>query len=96
MRLKDKVVLFGGAGSNMSRATALLFAQEGAKIVLAARTTDKMKETAERIGSNSDDVLMHQADLTNAVQVETLIDTAITEYGGIDCFIHAAGGFFLY
>lgn len=33
MRLKDKVVLFGGAGSNMSRAIALLFAQEGAKVV---------------------------------------------------------------
>ena len=38
MRLKDKVALFAGAGSNMSRATALLFAQEGAKIMLAART----------------------------------------------------------
>lgn len=94
MRLKDKVVLIGGAGSNMSRATALLFAQEGAKIVLAARTTDKMKETAERIRTNSEDVLMHQTDLTDADQVDTLIDTVITEYGGIDCFIHAAGGFF--
>ena len=40
MRLKDKVALFAGAGSNMSRATALLFAQEGAKVVLAARTRD--------------------------------------------------------
>lgn len=94
MRLKDKVVLIGGAGSNMSRATALLFAQEGAKVALAARTTEKMKETAERIRTYSDDVLIHQTDLTDSAQVDTLIDTVVTEFGGIDCFIHAAGGFF--
>ena len=94
MRLKDKVVLFGGAGSNMSRATALLFAQEGAKIALAARTTEKMEETAERIRANSGDVLTHQADLTDNTQVDVLVDAVVAEYGGIDCFIHAAGGYF--
>ena len=94
MRLKDKVALFGGAGSNMSRATALLFAQEGAKVVLAARTTETMDETAERIRANSGQVLTHQTDLMDMVQVEALIDAAVAEFGGVDCFIHAAGGFF--
>ena len=94
MRLKDKVVLFGGAGSNMSRATALLFAQEGAKVVLAARTTATMEKTAERIHAKGGDVLTHQTDLIDAAQVDALIDAAVTEFGGIDCFIHAAGGFF--
>lgn len=94
MRLKDKVVLFGGAGSNMSRASALLFAQEGAKIVLAARTTETMEETAERIRANGGQVLTHQTDLMDMVQVEALIDAAVAEFGGVDCFIHAAGGFF--
>jgi len=94
MRLKNKVVLIGGAGSNMSRATALLFAQEGAKVVLAARTTEKMEETAERIRSNDRVVLTHQTDLANAVQVDSLIDAVVSEFGGVDCFIHAAGGFF--
>lgn len=94
MRLKDKVVLFGGAGSNMSRATALLFAQEGAKIVLAARTTETMEETAKRIRAKGGDVLTHQTDLTDAAQVDALIDAAVAEFGGVDCFIHAAGGFF--
>ncbi len=94
MRLKDKVVLIGGAGSNMSRATALLFAQEGAKIALAARTTEKMKETAQRIQANNGTVIMHQTDLTDAAQVDTLIDAVVSEYGGVDCFVHAAGGFF--
>ena len=94
MRLKDKVLLIGGAGSNMSRASALLFAQEGAKVVLAARTTEKMDETAQRIRANGGDVLTHQTDLTNTSQVDALIEVTVAEFGGIDCFIHAAGGFF--
>ena len=94
MRLKDKVALFAGAGSNMSRATALLFAQEGAKVVLAARTTETMDETAERIRANGGNVLTHQTDLMDAAQVDTLVDTAVAEFGSVDCLIHAAGGFF--
>ena len=94
MRLKDKVALFAGAGSNMSRATALLFAQEGAKVVLTARTTETMDETAERIRANGGNVLTHQADLMDAAQVDALVDAAVTEFGGVDCLIHAAGGFF--
>ena len=94
MRLKDKVALFAGAGSNMSRATALLFAQEGAKIILAARTAETMDETAERIRANGGDVLTHQTDLTDAAQVDALVDAAVAAFGGVDCLIHAAGGFF--
>lgn len=94
MRLKDKVVLFAGAGSNMSRATALLFAQEGAKVILAARTTETMNQTAERIRVNGGDVLTHQTDLTDAAQVNALVDAAVAAFSGIDCLIHAAGGFF--
>ncbi len=94
MRLKDKVALFAGAGSNMSRATALLFAQEGAKIVLAARTTETMNETAERIRDNGGNVITHQTDLTDTAQVDALVDAAVATFGGVDCLIHAAGGFF--
>ena len=94
MRLKDKVALFAGAGSNMSRATALLFAQEGAKVVLAARTKETMDETAGHIRANGGDVLTHQTDLTDAAQVDALVDATVAEFGGVDCLIHAAGGFF--
>ena len=78
----------------MSRATALLFAQEGAKVALAARTTEKMTETAGRVRANGGDVLTYQTDLSDAAQVESLIDATVAEFGGIDCFIHAAGGYF--
>ncbi len=94
MRLKDKVVLIGGAGQNMSRATVLLFAQEGAKLVLAARTGERMNETAERIRALGGDVLTRPTDLTDEAQVDALVQAAVDQFGGVDCLIHAAGGFF--
>ncbi len=49
MRLKDKVVLFVGAGEHLGRSAPLLFAQEGAKLVIVARRENVLKETAEMI-----------------------------------------------
>ena len=94
MRLKDKVVLIAGAGRNMSRATALLFAQEGAKVALAARTTVEMNETAGRIEAAGGEVLTCQVDLTDEAQVDGLVAGVVERFGGVDCLIHASGGFY--
>ena len=94
MRLEDKVAVIGGSGSNMSRACAVLFAQEGARIVLAARSDDQMQHTARRIENAGGQVLTHQADLSNEQAVDRLVQTAPDRFGGVDCFVHAAGGFF--
>ena len=45
-RLKDKVVLFVGAGEHLGRSAPLLFAQEGAKLVIVARRKNVLEETA--------------------------------------------------
>ncbi len=94
MRLQDKVALIGGAGSNMSRACAVLFAQEGARIVLAARSEERMRQTARQIEEAGGQVLTHQADLTDERSVDTLVQTAADHFGGVDCFVHAAGGYY--
>lgn len=94
MRLDGKVVLIGGAGRNMSRATALLFAQEGAKVVLAARSKERMEETAERIRHAGGEAITHRADLTDESAVKGVVQAAVERFGGVDCFVHAAGGFF--
>jgi len=78
----------------MSRAIALLFAQEGARIVLAARTTEKMEHTARCILEAGGPVLTVQADLSDEIQVDILTRKAVEAFGGVDCFIHAAGGYF--
>ncbi len=94
MRLDEKVVLIGGAGGNMSRASAMLFAQEGARIVLAARTAERMRQTARRIEEAGGQVLTHQADLCDDQAVDGLVRASTDRFGGIDCFLHAAGGYF--
>ena len=50
MRLKDKVALITGAGRGIGRAIALAYADEGAKLALAARSVDQLEETAGRHG----------------------------------------------
>ena len=49
MRLDNKVALMTGIGQGMGRATAKLFAQEGAKVILTARTEERLQETATQI-----------------------------------------------
>ena len=49
MRLNNKVALMTGIGQGMGRATAKLFAQEGAKVILTARTEERLQETATQI-----------------------------------------------
>ena len=50
MRLKDKIAVITGAGSGIGRATAVLFAQEGAKLALVDRDAAAVEETAKLIG----------------------------------------------
>lgn len=94
MRLENNVTLICGAGTNMSRAIALLFAQEGAKIVLAARSKVAMEETARSIHDAGGEALSYQADLTDERAVAGLAEAAIERFGGVDCFIHSAGGYY--
>ena len=68
MRLEGKVALIAGAGSNMSRATAILFAQEGAKIVLAARSNEQSDETVRVIRAKGGQAKFVRTDLTDEDQ----------------------------
>ena len=63
MRLENKVALMCGVGLGMGRASALLFAQEGAKIAITARRDEHINEIASRI--------QHQVAYTTAVELAT-------------------------
>ena len=92
MRLEGKVALIAGAGSNMSRATAILFAQEGASVVLAARRKEQSDETVRVIRDKGGKATFVRTDLTDEDQVRRLIDAATDEFGGLDVLGHFAGG----
>jgi NAD(P)-dependent dehydrogenase (short-subunit alcohol dehydrogenase family) len=91
-RLKNKVALITGGGSGIGRAVALACAGEGAKVVIAYNMNEKgARETVERITKSGGKALAVKADVTKAVQVETLIKKTVETYGRLDCACNNAG-----
>ncbi len=89
--LKDKVVLITGASSGFGAAAAQLFAQEGCKVVLAARRMDRLQELAKEIQITGGDALPVSVDVTQLAQIEAMVNTAVDRYGQIDILFNNAG-----
>jgi 3-oxoacyl-[acyl-carrier protein] reductase len=94
MRLKDKVALIAGAGPGMGRATALLFAQEGARVGVIARDPDKGKETVRRIAEAGGEAIGMAGDLANPEEVGQAVQAVVERWGKLDILYYGAGGFF--
>ena len=91
-RLKNKVVLFVGAGEHLGRSAPLLFAQEGAKLVIVARRKSVLEETAEMIRGKGGEVTICQGSATNKEDIEKMIATTIRTYGKLDVLYNNIGG----
>ncbi|CAN7613928.1 SDR family NAD(P)-dependent oxidoreductase [Paenibacillus sp. LjRoot153] len=91
MRLQHKVILITGAGSGIGRSTALLFAQEGAHVIVNDLDAVKGEETASEIRANGGEALFLQADVTDPDSVKTMVDRAIEACGRIDVLFNNAG-----
>jgi len=89
--MRDKVVLVTGASSGIGKATALRFASAGAKLVIAARSLDKLKEVAEEITALGTEVVTVQADVANESDCQNLILSAVDTFGQLDVLINNAG-----
>lgn len=85
---RDRVVLVTGASSGIGRATALAFAKDGARVVLASRNRDKLDELAREIG---DTALAVTCDVRSRVQVRAAIDAAVAKFGALHVAIANAG-----
>lgn len=88
MKLQDKVIIITGASSGIGEATARLCAQQGAKVVLAARRRDLLEKLAAELGAQAIPVV---TDVTDDAQVKALIDTTLERFGQIDILINSAG-----
>lgn len=89
--LKDKVVLITGASSGFGAAAAKRFAQEGCKLVLAARRIERLEEMANEINARAGDALPITLDVTQPAQIEAMVNTALDHYGRIDILFNNAG-----
>ncbi len=86
-----KVALVTGAGSGIGRATALIFAREGAKVVVSDVTVDGGEETVRLVKQAGGEAIFVKADVAQASEVEALVSKAVQTYGRLDCAHNNAG-----
>lgn len=91
MRLKGKIVLVTGAGMGIGRATCLLFAREGAKIIALDIDHAAGKETVEQILEQGGEAIFVLCDVSDEQQVKAAIKTGSTTFGGINILYNNAG-----
>ncbi|MGC8877612.1 MAG: SDR family NAD(P)-dependent oxidoreductase [Anaerolineae bacterium] len=91
MRLKDKVAIITGGGSGIGRASAELFALEGAKVVVADFNEKAGQETAAAIRQSGGEAIFVQVDVSDSAQVQRLVDITLQTYSGVDILVNNAG-----
>ena len=89
--IKDKVVLITGASSGIGEATAIALAKEGAKLVLGARSEDRLESIAKKIKDDGSEVDFLQTDVTKNEDLKNLVEVAIRKFGKLDVLVNNAG-----
>lgn len=91
MRLKDQIAVITGGGQGIGRGIALLFAEEGARIALAARSADKLERVAGEVAALGAEVLAVPTDVGVREQMKALFAATRERFGGIDILVNNAG-----
>lgn len=89
--IKGKVIAVTGASSGIGEAIARHLSALGAKVVLGARRTDKLKTIVGSIASDGGTAIYKELDVTNTKDVIAFADYAVAQYGTLDVFINNAG-----
>lgn len=90
-RLDDKVVIVTGASSGLGVAFAQACAEAGADVVLAARRTDKLEDTANLVRAAGRRALSVATDVAAPEQCQAMVDAAMAEFGRVDVLVNNAG-----
>src|SRR5436853_7540798 len=90
-RVAGKVALVTGGASGIGRATALTFAREGAKLIIADMNEDGGQQTVHMITEHGGEATFVQVDVSRATEAEALISKTVQTYGRLDCAHNNAG-----
>lgn len=91
MRLKDKVALVTGGGSGIGHATAVLFAAEGAKVVVSDLNEASALETVAEITAEKGEATALTGDVSKNADAEAMVKGTVETYGGLDVVVNCAG-----
>ena len=89
MQIKDKIVWITGDTSGKGLATAKLFLEQGAKVMITARNAKRGEAFAKELGENC---FFKRADMTNSEELQAAIKALIEKWGRIDVLFANAGG----
>lgn len=92
MSQDDRVAIITGAGRGIGRAVARALAEEGYRVVLAARTGPELDEAVSEITADGGEALAVPTDVTDATAVAQLVHRAVERFGGVDVLVNNAGG----
>ncbi len=90
MKLRGKVALMTASGAGIGKATSLLFAREGAKVVVNSKT-ESGQETVEQIKKEGGEALFFQADVSDGGEVKKMVDFTTDNFGRLDILFNNAG-----
>ena len=90
-RLQNKVAIVTGAGSGIGRATAIRFAEEGASVVASDINEETGHKTIQQIKAAGGEATFVKVDVSQAADVEQMVQTAVKSYGKLDILVNNAG-----
>ena len=90
-RIQDKIAIITGAGSGIGEATAIKFAQEGAKVVIAEINSENGKKVADAINSKYGKAVFIETDVAKNESVKLMVDQTVKDFGAPDIMINNAG-----